>query len=461
MAEEVLAQRIQDAFVLLAITSTKFLQACRQSVRPEYFSSEITESIIRICYQFFDQFKEAPDNHFHDDLARFLHDKDENDSKRYLGYLKQIQDMEPPHEGYILSCVNKFIKASELKSAAIKFAKLIAEGEFEKGQILMYNALKIGIQKEEEGIDYLSGDAPSYYAEKSVCERLMGTGFPLIDERRSRGLCRTDLVCILGSGKGKKSWAMVHMGKQALCHGLKVLHITHELSAEETEQRYDRGLGCLTKERQTIVVPFPAIDAEGHSRPPLPRSIPSVYDIKEIEKVRKVIKRLGGELIIKKYPLLTCTMDEIERYLNYLETYKQFTPDVVINDYPEKMKLPFGEWRRDGIHEIYMNMKRIAEERKQLWFTVSQVKREALEKKILNKGDFGEDIRKLEDVDLALGVSHNRTQAAANRMQAFVLAARQDADSFGCCFDLQLDAGQFVVNCWPLKLKDEEESPSE
>jgi hypothetical protein len=150
-------------------------------------------------------------------------------------------------------------------------------------------------------------------------------------------------------------------------------------------------------------------------------------------------------------------MDEIERYLDYLETYKNFIPDVVINDYPEKMKLPFGEYRRDGIHEIYMNMKRIAEERKQLWFTVSQVKREALEKKLLNKGDFGEDIRKLEDVDLALGISHNRVQAASNRMQAFVLAARQDADSFGCCFDLQLDAGQFMVNCWPLKLKEEEE----
>lgn len=459
MAEEILAQRIQDAFVLLAIKNTKFLQACRQAVRPEYFSSEITESLIRICYQFFDQFKTAPDNHFHDELARFLKDKEENESNRYFDYLERIQDLDMPHEGYILSCVNTFVKASELKVAAIKFAKMIANGDFEKAQVLMHNALKLGIQKEEEGIDYLTIETPSYYAENTICERLMGTGFHLIDERRSRGLCRTDLVCILGAGKGKKSWSMVHMGKLAMYQGFKVLHISHELSAEETEQRYDRGFGCLTKERQAVSIPFPVVDAEGRSRPPIMKTLESVYNIAEIKKVRKAVRHLGGELVIKKYSLLTCTMDEIERYLDYLETYKNFTPDVVINDYPEKMKLPFGEYRRDGIHEIYMNMKRIAEERKQLWFTVSQVKREALEKKLLNKGDFGEDIRKLEDVDLALGISHNRTQAAANRMQAFVLAARQDTDAFGCCFDLQLDAGQFVVNCWPLKLKETEEEP--
>jgi len=460
MAEEVLAQRIQDAFVLLAIKSTKFLQACRQSVRPEYFSSEITESIIRICYQYFDQFKTAPDNHFHDDVARFLSDKEESEITHYMEYLGRIQDMETPHEGYVISRINSFIKASELKTAAIKFAKLIAEGEFEKGQILMHTALKIGIQKEEEGIDYLAENLitgfPAYYLENTSCERLMGTGFKFIDDLRPRGLCRTDLVCILGSGKGKKSWSMIHMGKLALLHGLRVLHISHELSAEETEQRYDRAIGCLSKEQEPTPIVFPKVDEEGHPRPPETRVLPSVYDIKEVQKVRSVIRRLGGELIIKKYSLLTCTMDEIERYLNYLETYKNFTPDVVINDYPEKMKLPFGDYRRDGIHEIYMNMKRIAEERKQLWFTVSQVKRDALEKKVLSKGDFAEDIRKLEDVDLALAISHNKFQAANQRMQAFVLAARQETDSFGCCFDLQLDAGQFLINCWPIKMKSDE-----
>jgi hypothetical protein len=121
------------------------------------------------------------------------------------------------------------------------------------------------------------------------------------------------------------------------------------------------------------------------------------------------------------------------------------------------MRLPFGDRRRDAIHEAYMYSKRIAEERKLVMFTVSQVNRAALNKTVLDKGDFAEDIRKLDSVDLVVAVSHNKKQARANRMQAYILANRHGPDSFGCVYTTNLDAGQMVTNCWPLEFPDNED----
>jgi len=55
MDNSVISQRIQDSFVYLAITNTKFLQLARGVVKPQYFSSQITEDVISICYSYFDQ----------------------------------------------------------------------------------------------------------------------------------------------------------------------------------------------------------------------------------------------------------------------------------------------------------------------------------------------------------------------------------------------------------------------
>lgn len=457
---ETISQRLQDAFVILAITDDQFLKICRHSVKINYFFSPIVQSIVKLCYTYFDHFKEAPKQHFQDELARFLAEKEEDSViDEYLTYIQKLNEVELPAKGYILSRFNQFIRSSELKQAAIQFAKLVASDELDKAQNIMMQALKSGIYTEEIGVVY-PNENPTYYV-KDHAEKILSSGWPSLDVFLRRGLCRTDLICILGGAKGKKSWSMVHLGKLALTNGLKVLHITQELSAEDTEQRYDRAIGCLVREKEPQVITFKYFDEQRNRTINQQILCQSVWNKEEVLKCRKTIERLGGKLIIKKYPIGTCTVEEIERYLDYLETFEGFIPDVVINDYPEKMKLPIGEHRRDGIHNVYINMKRIAEERQQLWLTVSQVPRYALRKSLLDKDDFAEDIRKLEDVDLVIAISHNRTQAQMNQMQAFVLANRHGLDTFGCHYTFQLDAGQLVVSSWTMKPEEEEEETEE
>lgn len=451
MQETVVSQRIQDAFVLLAIQDTTFLRASRFTIKPTYFGSQVTEDLIKLAYDYFDQFGEAPGNHFRDEAVRMLQSKPADKAELYLQYLDRLQTMDRPNTAYIISRINRFVQAREIEKGAIRIVQLAQEGNFEQARNQMQSILRAGIVREEVGSRYFAAQMPSYLLPGRSNERLIGTGMPPIDRRFVRGLCRTDFVCLLGGYKGKKSWGLIHLGLQGLLEGLRVLHITHELSLEDTEKRYDMMLGGLSGSLSSSVenVTVENLNDEGEQIAPSEViEVPTVQNLHQVLQARRIVARFGGELLIRKYPMGTCTMNEIVRYLDYLETFEGFIPDIVINDYIEKMKMPAGSFRRDYIDKAYIESKGIADDRKLLMITASQVTREALQKNQLDQKDFAEDIRKLGNVDQVFAISQTRQQSQQNRMRMWVLANRHGPMDFGCEFNQNLDIGQFCLKSW-------------
>jgi len=452
------SQRVQDAFVFLSITDVKFISMVREAIKPKYFSSRITEDIVKICYGYYDQFGAAPGNHLHDELVRFLDGKDDEIKRLYIEYLTKLQTIDPPNQDYVASRINEFVKAREFEDAAIKFVKLTKDGEFESAKQLMYDALKSGIQKAEIGTRYLEVEVPTYLIESGESnEYLIPLGIDALDKRLVRGIRRTDFVVVLGNFKGGKSWFCSHLGVEAFIKGLKVLHISHENSAEDVEMRYDMTFGAL-KSYGDSYASIEEIDDDGRQISKKIECVGSVFDSGAAMGVRKKIARFGGDLIIKKYPMGSCTIEEIIRYLDYLETYVGFIPDLVINDYVEKMRLSVGDSQRNEINNIYIRSKGIADERKLAMITVSQSTRNSQEREFLGVRDFAEDIRKLGDVDLAVGISRTKSQADENRMQALVLANRHGSMGFACRIANNFDIGQFCVKSWPIKIKEDDDS---
>jgi hypothetical protein len=447
--ETVVSQGIQDSFVLLSIQDTKFLQAARPVVKITYFASEITANLVQLCYNFFDQFKVAPGANFKDEVLHFLQSKDPEKQKLYLAYFDKVQAIEKPNVPYVIASINKFVQSRELEKGTIQVVQLAKEGKFLEARSVMQTMLRAGIHSEEVGLKYFEAGLPTYLQPHRSNEKLMGTGLGAIDSKFSRGLCRTDFVCILGGYKGKKSWGCTHLGCVALKAGLRVVHITHELSLEDTEKRYDMMLGGFAQSTEYLTqqVTIENVNDAGETQSTDVFDIPTVADMIKVQTVRHTVRRFGGQLIIRKYPMGTCTMDEIDRYLDYLETFEGFIPDVVINDYVEKMKLPVQN-RCDFINEMYIRSKGIADERKLLMITVSQVKREALRKHKLDQKDFAEDIRKLGNTDLVYAISQTEQEAQKGRMLWWVMASRHGAMDYGALFSQNLDIGQFHIKDW-------------
>jgi len=452
MKDSVVSQRIVDSFIFLCITDNKFLKTVRGVVLPKYFKkSTIVQDIVKLCYNFYDVTQSAPGNHLHDELVKFLDKRDKETKELYITYLTKIQGMDLPNKDYILSRINKFIQAIEFEDSAINFINVAKNGDFEKAKQIMQKALRVGIVGEDTGFDLLN-DFPLHLLSEKKNEYIMPIGIPIIDRRLTRGLRRTDFVCILGGFKGKKSWGCIDMGLTALEHGNKVLHITHELSDTDTAIRYYMGMGHLTDRDEVSLIPFEEYNEAGEIIQQWEEEVDTVFNLNKVVESRKAIARLGGRLIIKKYDMGRCTMGEINRYLDWLETNKDFIPDVIINDYIEKMFIPGNEKRNDYINDMYIESKAIADERKLLMITASQVNRAALSKVVMDQSDTAEDIRKVGNVDLMLAISQSKKQHASNVMQAWVLANRhRGGEFFGASFNYNLNVGQLICDCWPLR----------
>jgi len=286
-------------------------------IAPKHFSSTITESIATLCFDYFSSFGEAPQDHFHDELVRFLREKDEDTREQYITYVEKIRELSEPNAPYVLARIADFVKVREREIALPEAADALADGNLELHDNILYEALKSGIHELDIGLDYLNDY--SNIGHNEGLPILTRTGVPALD-KMIKGFSRGQLITTLGGYKSGKTWWLQNLARTALLHGLKVCHITLECMLNEMEIRYDMLNSGRGSQNIGETVQYWKLDNRDRLRT-VNHKIESISDIKAVTSARKAAHRLGGELIIKKYPMGRCTPNEIERYLNYLEAH--------------------------------------------------------------------------------------------------------------------------------------------
>ena len=444
-----LSAHIQDSIAFLAITSSSFLKLIRGCVKPDILTTDAVYRVIKACYVYYDLTREAPGDHIVDVLEDELKGVDKSKKELVYHFVDRISQMRAPNLDYVVSKLSEFTKTREFELAAVEFVKLVERGEFDKAELRMHQALRAGIEREDKGCEhFIDPDT-----EEEMGEELLTMGLEHFDSLRK--FHREELVCILGGYKGKKSWACSHIGKQGLMRGLNVLHLSHENSLKETRWRYDRMFGSLASAdyypNRPVIIQY--MDENSNRLKQYEEVRPNILDSAARKAARKTMRRFGGRLIIKKYPMGSCDMREVERQLDYLERYENFVPDVFINDYPDIMKPMDGtKPTRDQLNETYIHHKRLVDERKMLGVVPSQATRAAIRSKKLGMKDFAEDIRKLANIDTAIGVCQTDVQADNGLGTLYVVAARVGKMDCGCGIVMNLDIGQFASGSYVVKL---------
>ncbi len=447
MSDNVISQHLQDSFLYLCITTDEFLRIVRPSLLPSFFSSAVCSDCIQVIYTFYDEYKKAPKDHFHDEIMSRLLEVSDKKRPYYTDYLKRIQKMDPPDFKYVMTKVSAFCQCRRLEDAMIKSADMVKEGKFEDARGLLLGAFVSGISHESLGLDYTKdlsnlakrGDKPSY---------LVSTGIDALDKLVG-GFERSRFVCFMGGYKAMKSFSLLNLAKVSLMKGLKVLYVSHELTEEEVELRMDMMWGALVKSKDPKEVEITTYDPKSGRFGTIKEIRPSVYDADEVKKVRRSMDRRGGRFVIKKYPAHTCTMDEFFRYLDHVELFHDFVPDVIINDYADIMDIgDEGNEQRHAINKTYMKHKRMADERNALVATASQVQVEAVRKRRIAMSDFSEDKRKAGNVDMAVALSQTEKMEEANTLIATVVANRSGRMNVRCSVLYNMEIGQFCLASW-------------
>ncbi len=428
----------------LAITDTEFLSLCIGQLEPDILPSRITAKVFGLCLDYYIHHKAAPGDHFHDELVHALNGYPDDEKQQYIIYVERLQHLDQPNKEYIVRRLNDYIKYRKREQAAEQFAELVYDGKIDEADGLMYSVLKSGLQQEDIGLDYLN-DFSDISSRGKSSDILMPTGISAMDAIIG-GYRRGWLLTLVGGYKGMKSWALLYLAYTALLKGLKVVLLTHELTREQEELRLDMMLTAMGTLNIGKWVQYPIYIDGGLERQRV--KIRPVFSHQElVRQKRRFLGTFGGQLIIKKYPMGQCSYLETDRYLNYLETFENFVPDVLIQDYVDIMQLGSKETRHN-LNDIYIQHKGLADERNILVATASQVNSEGLQKQRISMKHIAEDRRKLGNVDLALAICRTEKDEKTNMGRLLVLAGREAPMGRYCNFSCCPDIGQFCISSW-------------
>ncbi len=446
---EIISKNLQNSVIYLCITDTDFLKMVSGQIVKEFFSSKQAQMCYKICHIYLIKYKRAPKNHFHDEALKYIKHLEESEREIFARYIMNIRKRKEPNKDYVLSRITTWVRERALINSVFSFAKKVEAGKFDEAESLMHEALRTGIQKQDIGLNYLK-DFSRIAKRKDRPEFLTPLGIPPIDKIIG-GISKTELVLLIGAYKGAKSWFGHHLSRTALLQGLNVLHVTHENSSAEVENRYDMMFGGLTTEDKEKFVEVRWMERNIIKVKKMKRG--TIFDKYKVLKARKSIKMFGGNLIIKKYPMGRCTVMELESYLNYLDNFEGFSPDIVINDYADVMKLNPEKSTRDALNDIYIELKGIADERGIAIVTMSQINREGLRAAFISGKVDGshvaEDIRKIGNIDLGLYVVQPHEMIEDNEAVFGVFANRSGAQKISCTIGWNLAIGQFCAYSFP------------
>jgi len=147
-----------------------------------------------------------------------------------------------------------------------------------------------------------------------------------------------------------------------------------------------------------------------------------------LDKFQEVFK---GKLVIKEYPTLMASVNNIRSLLVQLKNYHNFEPKVVIIDYLELLRST-----RDIQHE-YQAQQRIAEELRGLameqdilvW-TATQTNRQGRMKSIITDVELGDSYGKIRPCDFSMSLNQTEEEFDNGTMRVYIMKSRNGVPRF-------------------------------
>ncbi len=415
----------------------------------EYFENEFFREIARHAISFYESFRDTPNEHIADLLESRINDaKNPRTGDVYKKIIMQLfENKENVNSKYVMSELMKFVRQQRMKIAVVEAAKLIKNSELDEAEIIITASLKNGVDVFDRGFSFTDTTRSLAFLKKEVFA--FPTGIKELDKVEIGPAPGELFVILAGPNKGKSHF-MVHIGKTCARTRLKVLHISLEMSDDLISERYAQSLFSLTKREESIELTRFRLDElnklsrfeiESHNRP----FIHGNADIGPF--LAKSLKKLENrfKLIIRRFPTGALTVKGLEAYLDGLERFDNYTPDVILLDYADLMKLDHQNLRT-STGEIYKELRRIAVERNTAVVTASQSNRLGEDSKVISLKHLAEDFSKAATADNIVAFCQTSSEARMNLGRLFVAKARNEKKEQSILISQAYGMGQFCMD---------------
>lgn len=379
--------------------------------------------------------------------------QDNNRPSRVRRLLIDLAALAPElNSDYIVSRTQHFVREQQLKTALVAGNSRWEQGGDEVAQdieAIFHKALKYRAQ---------GMDAGTFLGDQKRALRFMdrddswGIPYGVTQLNQMHMSMRPkELTLYIGSKSSGKSWAAIHMGKQALAARKKVLHITCEMSEDMVTQRYFQSLFSAGTSNDEYMRAFLEVNSK--------HQFVDLYMRKERPKwnilaagARKILRqhmhRWGTKLdrlVIKEFPSGSLTLQQLESYLDYLDQEHKFQPSLLILDYPDLMSQDSKNYRI-SIGRTFVGIRGLLVDRHMAGFCPTQGNRSSLSASKVSTDMVAEDVSKLNTADNVFTYSRTPAEKARNLARLSVATARNNRDGAVIILVQAYSSGQYVLD---------------
>jgi len=441
---------LSDNILCLLAYSDKYAKIIRNSVPLNLYGGP-HRIIAARCYDYLDRFGVPPADHCSDILEDKL-----NDNAEGALYKNLIINIRNAQEGlntdYVIRTLETFIKRQSLRSVAVELTKALqrdTEDSLEEAERLISQSRQSQLQLFDPGVRLSDKNkALSFLEFGNEC---FPTGIPDLD-KRGFGPTRKELWLAIGNTKSGKSFFLSHLGKMAIIHRLKVVHITLEMSEGRCAQRYFQTLYSIAKRSDTHnALKFKKDEygklAEFQKITINPRA--TLQDIDIRDKLEKLIDKWAlrqlNNIYIKEFPTGALTLNQLDAYLDNLEATQRFTPDLLILDYPDLMDFE-GLEPRWALDKIYKGLRGRAVSRNMAVAAVSQSNRAGGKAELVNLEHQAEAYSKAQHADVTVTLSATAAEKRLGLARLYVAAGRNDESNLVIIISQHYKTGMFALD---------------
>lgn len=455
MSQEELSTFLQENLLTLLCFDDQRAPVICSAVEASLFEGDY-KSVAVEAYKYIRKSSRAPKEHIADLLEDILSQEDRK-AKRFRLIIKAMRQSKDSIDGdFVMGRLASFIRRQKLKGATLEVAEIFNTGRMDEEAIDRVESIFTSVLHEkmtlfDAGI-FLGKPSKSLTFLDNPENDVFPTGIKELDRFRL-GPVRKGLHLFIGLPKAGKTHWLVNLGKNSYRAGLKICHVSLEMSEEKISQRYFQALFAISKrpietgKLGSKITKF-RIDEDGKLAGLRQRSFKPKHTLQDrgIKKYfRRRLKFLGSRLnriVIKSFPTGQLTVPQLDAYLQTLEVQHGFVPDLLIIDYPQLMKMDSKNLRGD-LGRTVIGLRGIAGERNMAVAAVAQSHRKGLSSKLVGVGNIGEDFSQIATADVVLTYSRTKQEKALGLARLHVGASRDEEDDFTVLVSQHYATGQF------------------
>lgn len=419
------------------ITSEKFCCEICPVLNPRLLEIEYARTVASWIKEFYSNFKKAPGK----DILKLYRAKcdeisDEDLQDNILTFVEKVckdyENIKTFNDEFALQQAIQYLKSRSLKNLNEDIDAYLTSGDITKAEnaITKYKSVEKSSGEAVSLLHNTEAVVNSFTQENKVLFEFPGAYGSIIGK-----VHREDFISYLAPMKRGKTWALMDAGVVAVQNGLKVLHISLEMSEYQMSKRYWMALsGQLNESNDEINYSyFEKMDTGNEKCWAIKHKIISrqAVSIAEIESKQKNLRRLfrGGDIRVLAVPAYSLTVEALESKLDKLAQQERYIPDVIIVDYADIMAPSDKSDYRNQLDGIWKRLRGLAQSRKAVVFTASQSGRQSIDKNADSK-DIAEDIRKLAHITSMVALNQTPEEKKNGILRLKQLALREGEQEF-------------------------------